>query len=466
MAMDKARADRQLVAMARFGLGARADEWAAISGTPRDWLKKQIREPDFPTALKGLSTTASINQGVNEYAADRKQKLEARRNHEQVEEKGKLIKPFNFVQPVYKEHLQARINAAITTRTSFFERLVHFWSNHFAVSADKHYVGAFVGPMEQQAIRPHVAGHFVDMLQAVIHHPAMLEFLDNQASIGPHSDVAQQRREGGKADRAGLNENLAREILELHTLGVRSVYSQEDVTHFAAILTGWGPAGAHARADHDGFEFAHKRHEPGPKTLLGVEYKQDGVAQAETVLNDLANHPSTARFVSTKLARHFAGDTPAPALVDRLTATYMKSKGYLPDLYDVLIDAEEVWDLPYTRFKTPEEWWYSGWRAMGSVPEVELSLQALTDLGQRPWTPRSPAGFPDRDADWASADGLHKRLEWAQIMAGHTSLSAAELLKAALNENTSTPTREQVARSADSEQGRLLVLMSPEFLRR
>ena len=219
----------------------------------------------------------------------------------------------------------ARLNLALTTQVPFIERLVHFWANHFAVSVDKLPVIGLAGLLEFEAIRPNVLGRFSDMLLAVEQHPAMLVYLDQAQSVGPDSEAGEfVSGRGGK--QFGLNENLAREIMELHTLGVRTGYSQADVTEFARALTGWtvgglgrGPAARLVGGANGQFQFASILHEPGSRTIMGKRYDQQGEAQATAIFLDLASSPATAKHLATKLGRHFAGDDPPPALVDRLS---------------------------------------------------------------------------------------------------------------------------------------------------
>ena len=205
---------------------------------------------------------------------------------------------------------------------------MHFWSNHFAVSADKQPLAAVAGLYEQEAIRPHVTGNFYDLLLAVERHPAMILYLDNQTSMGPARPPRRfVRRNRGRE--LGLNENLAREILELHTLGVDGGYTQADVTEFAKVLTGWSIGGTLGEArgplarlvadpGRPGeFHFRAQMHEPGDKTIVGKRYRERGAEEGEDVLRALALHPSTARHLATKLARHFVADDPPPKLVER-----------------------------------------------------------------------------------------------------------------------------------------------------
>ena len=200
--------------------------------------------------------------------------------------------------------MAARIEHARTTDAAFLERLVMFWSNHFCVNANKGAVLGMAGAFEREAIRPHVLGRFADMLLAVEQHPAMLIYLDNQASTGPNSQVGRNRGRG-------LNENLAREILELHTLGVDGGYTQADVTNLARVITGWTVGQPNQpNAEHGRFHFAPARHEPGRHPVLGKRYGDAGVRAGEACLADLARHPSTARHIARKLAAHFVAETP------------------------------------------------------------------------------------------------------------------------------------------------------------
>jgi uncharacterized protein (DUF1800 family) len=221
--------------------------------------------------------------------------------------------PLNIIQKTYRAEALARLQRAVIADCGFVERLVVFWSNHFCISANKGGLARmWAGSFEREAIRPHVLGRFSDMLKAVEQHPAMLFFLDNQQSLGPESRAGENRKRG-------LNENLAREIMELHTLGVGGGYSQDDVTSLARIITGWTFAGRLGQLGTPGtFVFNANAHQPGAQRLLGKIYENNGVAQGEAALADIARHPSTAKFIATKFVRHFVADDPPPALVARL----------------------------------------------------------------------------------------------------------------------------------------------------
>ena len=384
----------------------------------------------------------------------------------------------------YLALVQARTNVALTTPAPFVERLVHFWANHFAISADRLVTIGLGGLLEFEAIRPHVLGRFEDMLFAVERHPAMLLYLDQAQSIGPGSEAAQlgarlaRFRPQAQVQRRGINENLAREILELHTIGVDGGYSQGDVTEFAKAMTGWtvagltrGPAqrfiGLEGRPGD--FVFAARIHEPGARNILGRTYRQEGEAQASAVLRDLAADPRTARHLATKLARHFAGDEPPPALVRRLEQAWLGSGGDLPTVYRALLEAPEAWAQASPKFRTPWDWSIAALRAVGTRHvEAQPAAGLLNQLGQPVWRPGSPAGFDDVAASWAGPDALMRRVEAAERIAARTGglIDARTLGPHLLPGGVGPPTTQAIARAESPGQGLALLLVAPEFLRR
>ena len=250
-------------------------------------------------------------------------------------------------QQIIQGEAKARFDAASGADIGFVERLVWFWSNHFCISADK--IPAMAGAYEREAIRPHVLGRFADLLQAVESHPAMLFYLDNVQSMGAESIAGINRDKG-------LNENLARETLELHTLGVRSGYTQDDVTNFAKVLTGWTWINPDDPEHGGEFVFNKRLHEPGEQVVLGKRYADSGVDQGRAVLADLARHPATAQHIAEKLARHFVADEPPPALVGKLAKSFRDSDGSLKDVARTLIAADESWTPQRQKLKAPAEW--------------------------------------------------------------------------------------------------------------
>jgi uncharacterized protein (DUF1800 family) len=475
------------IALNRFGLGARPDDQPPAD--PKRWLIQQMElfQPR-PEALAQVPHRAQVVAQLADYLQEQQMAGRAKRRMQPasmptgaaqpqaapVEEASKRY----FRQAIREDYVvmnAARLDSALTTQSPFVERLVHFWANHFAVSVDKLPVIGLAGLLEFEAIRPHVLGRFSDMLLAVEQHPAMLLYLDQAQSIGPNSQAGAFLAMRGAKQR-GLNENLAREIMELHTLGVRTGYTQADVTEFARALTGWtvagigrGPAARLVGGTPGQFQFAELIHEPGDRTIIGKRYRQPGEAQARAVLLDLAASPATAKHLATKLARHFAGDDPPPALVDRLTKTYLASGGDLPVMYRALIDSPEAWSPQPVKFKTPWEWSVSSLRAVGSRElEPMVATNVLKQLGQPTWQPGSPAGWDDIAASWAGPDALVRRVEVAQRIAdkGGSSVDARALAEKLYPGSLSEPTRTAIARAESPAEGLALLLVSPEFVRR
>jgi uncharacterized protein (DUF1800 family) len=466
------------IAVLRFGLGARPGDLAAAQTEPRAWLMAQLRGA---APLAGNTALAPSEQIFAEVLAARQHLKDMKR---EVAAQGAapdatVAAAFNPVRDAYLPHYRAQVlaraqSAALTTRP-FAERLVHFWTNHFAVSADKGAVIGIAGTLENEAIRPHVDGRFVDLLTAVEQHPAMIAFLDNQNSVGKDSELARlaARRNPDKPKREfGINENLAREILELHTVGVNGGYTQADVTTFAQIITGWSIGGGKGRlagGTPGQFYFRDNLHEPGPKKFLGKTYYQSGRRQGEAVLADLAVHPATARFIATKLVRHFVADDPPPAAVERVARVFIKTGGDLPRVYAALIEAPEAWDADMRKFKTPEDFVFSTLRALSATPQKpEEVVRAFELLGQRQYTPGSPAGWPDTAKSWDGSDALLRRVLWASRVAGRyeRGLDPADLALSCLGGYARPETVTALRRASYASQGLTLLLMSPEFQRR
>jgi uncharacterized protein (DUF1800 family) len=462
-----------VIAANRFGLGARPGELQAIGSDARGWLVRQIQ--GTRPAPAGVSKLPGSAQVFTAFTSGQQEKRSARRTAaKQGEAAKRLVEGIRQkLLPMYLDQVAARYRFAADTEEPFREHLTHFWTNHFAVSADKPQVIALAGTLENEAIRPHLSGRFADMLFAVEAHPAMVLYLDNQASIGPNSPLAQRagrRIRGGR--KLDINENLAREILELHTLGVDGGYTQADVTTFARALTGWSvgsDGGRLAEGAPGKFEFRERLHEPGAKTVLGTRYAQEGLAQPRAILNDLATHAATAQHIATKLVRHFVADEPPRAAVDRVARAFRDSEGDLPTVHRALLEAPQAWSAAALKFKTPHEFVISAFRMFDFVPAQPQQVVAPFQLlGQRPYTPGSPAGWPDRADQWDGPDALLKRIEWAsavgdRIGAGSQPLTlAAQSLGDALGERTRTA----IARAASPAQGVTLLLASPEFQRR
>jgi uncharacterized protein (DUF1800 family) len=291
----------------------------------------------------------------------------------------------------------------------------------------------------------------------------MLFFLDNQQSLGPDSRAGQNRKRG-------LNENLAREIMELHTLGVGGGYTQDDVTSLARIITGWTFVGRQGILGQPGsFVFNVNAHEPGPQTLLGKTYPAGGVEQGEAALADIARHPSTAKFIATKFARHFVADDPPPALVGRLAETFTKTDGDLRALTMALVDSDEAWSTPLTKMRNPYDYLVATGRLIAHVPEDPGPyLGGLNVLGEPLWSPAGPNGFPDTNAAWAAPEGMKLRLDIAAQVSSRvgSAVDARDLLEFAFADTASSDTRRTIERAESRQQALALLLMSPEFQRR
>ena len=362
------------VAANRFGLGARPGELAAIGDNAPDWLRAQLLG-----GAPALAGDLRPSQLILREALQLQREIQAARQAagNTPGAKGAEVAADNaqqklpqLLRPIYVSEVTARLSWAVSTDRPFIERLTQFWTNHFAVSIDKQFLAGLAGSFEREAIRPHVLGNFSDLLLAVETHPAMLLYLDNHLSVGPHSPAALrvQRRTGPR--RIGINENLAREILELHTLGVGGGYTQKDVTTFAEVITGWSIGGERRplcrwRAGQIRVppRAARTRRQGGAWQAL----PDDGFGQGVAVLRDVARERATARFIATKLARHFIADDPPPAAVERLADAFAKSGGDLPAVYRALIDSPEAWAQPLAKYKTPSDYVVSSYRGL-SLP--------------------------------------------------------------------------------------------------
>jgi uncharacterized protein (DUF1800 family) len=291
----------------------------------------------------------------------------------------------------------------------------------------------------------------------------MLFFLDNQQSLGPDSRA-------GKNRNRGRNENLAREIMELHTLGVGGGYSQEDVTSLANVITGWTYAGRLGQLGAPGaFVFNANAHQPGAQRVMGKIYDAPDVAQGEAVLADLARHPSTAKFIAGKFARHFVADDPPPALVARLADAFARTDGDLKALATALVDSEDAWKAPLAKMRSPYEFLVASGRLLAQIPnDPGRYLGALNTLGQPLWSPAGPNGFADSNAAWAAPEGMKLRLDVSAQIASRLAdgVDPRDLLELIAADAASSETRRTIERAESRQQALALLLMSPEFQRR
>jgi uncharacterized protein (DUF1800 family) len=507
-----------LIALHRFGLGARggaSGDFVNAASDPRGFVKGELlRASGALLEMPGLQGTPALAQSAFAYQLEVKQARDAaaksgqpapnsedkqlRRNlslnamdmaaqppatkpadnapsmvttapetmqpNVAKPQAAEPAQPPNVIQKTFRAEALARLQRAVLADCGVTERLVAFWSNHFCISANKGQLARiWAGSFEREAIRPHVLGRFADMLKAVEQHPAMLFFLDNQQSLGPESRAGLNRKRG-------LNENLAREIMELHTLGVGSGYTQADVTSLARIITGWTFVGRQGILGEPGsFAFNANAHEPGPQQLLGKTYAADGVEQGEAALADIARHPSTAKFIATKLVRHFVADDPPPALVARLTDVFTRTDGDLKAVTLALVDSDEAWSAPLTKMRSPYDYLIATGRLLARVPDDPGPfLGGLNVLGEPLWSPAGPNGFPDTNAAWAAPEGMKLRLDIAAQVSSRfaNNIDARDLLEFAFADAASPDTRRTVERAESRQQALALLLMSPEFQRR
>lgn len=447
------------IAQNRFGLGAGGED---VPAEPKASLLAQLQAyQQTPAALSSLLDSSTLGRtfatrmaeagGIN----DKAQQIEARRAVRQ------------WTREVYRSEIDARVSAALTTSTPFIERLVHFWSNHFAISVQKPQVYLMAGAFEREVVRPHVLGRFQDMLLAAERHAAMLIYLDQGQSSGPQSPAAVRAANRGGRGRFGINENLAREIMELHTLGVRSGYEQADVTEFALALTGYG-VGTPKQSEAGYFLFRPGRHEPGERRILGRTYAPEGEQQALAVLRDIATADATAMHIATKLARHFIADDPPAAAVERLAAAFRDSQGDLSAVYRALVDSPEAWQAAPAKFKTPWEWTISALRGLGMDHlEKPPPQRLLAQLGQPVWQPGSPAGYDDVADSWAAPGALLRRVEAARLLAARSGDVDPRGLSQRLFAGTlSEATQTEIANAESVRTGVALLLVSPDFQRR
>ena len=462
------------LALHRFGMGPREGSIAAIASDPRGALIAELDKPGVgQVAAPGLPGSAMAFRKVADANAERQAKrivaakvqkeaaMAAEGNQQPDNDMASRAAAEAVPDPgrqIYLNEARVRIDAALAAESGFAERLVWFWSNHFCVSADK--IQSMSGAYEREAIRPNILGRFADLLQAAESHPCMLFYLDQAASMGPNSIAGINRTRG-------LNENLAREILELHTLGVRTVYTQDDIISFAKVLTGWTFLPVGDNPEHGGeFSFNRRLHEPGPQTVVGKVYEDIGVEQGRSVLRDLAVHEATAKHIAIKLARHFVADEPSPAVVDKLAATFRDTGGDLKELTRALVSAPEAWSFASRRLKRPSEWVISMVRAAGTTADPARFTAGQMTLGEPLWRPPSPRGYADDEATWI--DGVGQRLDIANIFAERIagSVDPRLIIETVLASTITPETHQAVARAETRQQALALLLMSPEFQRR
>jgi len=478
MGSSKAEA---VLALNRFGMGPRPGSIAAIASDPRGALLADLERHSATLATAAtLPNTARAFRAVNEANARRQAKAvaarKARDEAKRLQVASAMAADAAPAEPdaeakaaaeaipdpgrqFYLDEAKVRTEAALIAEVGFAERLVWFWSNHFCISADK--IQSMSGAYEREAIRPRVLGRFNDLLLAAENHPAMLFYLDNTVSMGANSIAGLNRSRG-------LNENLAREILELHTLGVRSGYGQDDVIAFANILTGWTFIAPGADPERGGeFIFNPRLHEPGAQTVLGKSYADEGVEQGRAVLRDLAAHLATATHVATKLARHFIADQPPQELVDELARVFRDTSGDLKEVAKAMVASPAAWTLPPTKLRRPSEWVVAMVRATG-ITEVDAVrfTQGQRLLGEALWRPSSPKGYADDEPSWI--DGLGRRIDVANVFADRISgmIDPQFVTDTVMQSRVSPEVMDAVGHAESRQQALVLLFMSADFQRR
>jgi uncharacterized protein (DUF1800 family) len=425
-------------ALNRFGLGRRGDE-----AVPRDvsaWLADQLDGPD-----PGLSAAChSAAEGVEAIRTFRQTPVAERRPET------------NPIRAIYTADIRSTMDAMVGTDTPFRERLVWFWANHFTVSLKTPECAAVVNAFVREAIRPHVTGRFTDMLLAVMRHPAMLLYLDNAQSMGPNSRA-------GLRQHRGLNENLARECLELHTVSPAAGYTQQDVTEFARVLTGWSLILARTPP---GFAFRPELHEPGDKIVMGQTYPQ-GEEGGVRLLTRLGEHPQTYRHLAAKLVRHFVADQPSPAQARRIEAVLHDGKGDLKAAALELTRLPEAWE-PMTKLRTPSDYVLATLRALdlpqGNRPVPQFIMNML---GQPMFNAPLPNGWPDTAADWSAPEALLRRIDWAYTVSQRAgALDPGQVAENSMGELLPADTLDQIRRAGSKREAFTLLLSAPQFQRR
>jgi len=487
--------NQAIIAASRFGYGAGPDGTAAIGGDPRGWLKSQLARPQIPASFAALQPSsalvvtyqqlqqqrreakadggeapqrpvrmARINQtprGADARGGPDEMAMDAPVMADPQKDKGPAPSPEQkLLRQAFLAETGAKLDAVTLSQTPFAERLVSFWANHFTVSGIRPVVRPLAGSFEREAIRPHINGRFEDMVLAVVQHPAMGLYLDNWVSVGPESRV-------GSRGKRGLNENLGRELLELHTLGVDGGYSEQDVRALARILTGWSIGGPRV-GDPGHFVFVPQIHEPGPKVLLGQTYPEAGMAEGLLAIRAIAHHPSTARHVARQLAVHFIADQPPQAAVDRLAQVFLQSGGDLHAVSLALVDQPEAWSSYQQKIKSPFDLVASAIRATGRGLRPEQAVQTFDRLGQGLHMAPSPAGWPDDAAAWIGPEAVLRRVEWAQAYADQVGddVDPVQLTNAVLGDTIAPDQHQAIARAESRPTALAMLFASPAFQRR
>ena len=443
--------NRAIIAVNRFGLGATGAELSAAQHDPEQWLLQQLVSPVFD---KKLGDTESA---FNMIADIKALKQQSRQKSMKLPDIGRTL-----IRPYRQALIMDSLEQSVQTNTPFAVRLLDFFSNHFSVSVSTQAMTLLAPILEREAIAPNLFGSFADLLIAVEQHPAMLVYLNNEKSVGPNSKAGKRAR--------GLNENLAREILELHTLGVDGGYSLADIRQLAMAISGWSITDE-GDAGPSGFKFRDNYHQPGARTILGKVYPDSGEVQGRAVLEDLARHRKTAEYISYKLAQHLIADQPPKKLVSAMVETWVKTEGNIKAVVTTMVKHPESWDSQRNKFKTPREFVLSAYRAVNYPEDVDqgllnIAMRGLNFMGQKPFASGSPAGYSQLNVAWSGSDALMKRIDWISLLSKKTRETPSNVAARIFDSQLSPLTVKLLAGAESRAQGLAMLLLSPEFQRR
>lgn len=439
-------------ALNRFGYGADSKTSTIKDVDAKKWLLTQLNP--YPTTDNPWTSALAVEQ---HYLYAQSKKAKKKNQMPAMNDMAKTVSRKDIVNSA-KSLVNDSIKHNIETNAPFQARLLDFFSNHFSVSYSNLPMIALAPTLEHEAIGPNLVGQFEEMLIAVEQHPAMLIYLNNEYSVGPNSRFGKKR----KKQQRGLNENLAREILELHTLGVKAGYSQNDVTELAKGITGW-TIGSIKRGEEAGFLFRQVTHEPGKRVILGKTYAQKGINQGKAILTDLARHPKTAAHICSKLAQHFIADTPPDKVVTAMQVKWAETNGNLKQVLTTMVEHQESWSEQKLKLKSPRDLLISACRACGVSKIRPDAFRTLMVLGQTPFGAGSPAGYADNLQAWSGPRSMMSRIEWAEHFSGSVRANPQEIASNALGPSVRSQTLEQVRRAESKRQALAIVLMSPEF---